>query len=170
MSAANFGRWQRRNTCDTVIRSVTLQTETLPTSRRSTISPDGRRDEDAAILPEAVDAALDPKGQKVALEGFGVIADLPDDVECPSVVEPEHLAEIPAAADKALDRGIGLVRSLGDIPRGQAKLFGLDHREHAPADDIGPAGLAAAYGDAERLLGDDIRQNNVRRFIRRGRS
>jgi hypothetical protein len=56
----------------------------------------------------------------MALEGFAVVADLFDDVESPAVVQLEHFAEIAFGTEESLHHGVGVLRLLVDILRGDS--------------------------------------------------
>src|SRR5512134_3010598 len=72
---------------------------------RSALS-DWRGIHDAALVPEAVQAALEAERLEVGVEALAVVADLLDDVVGPLVVDAEHLADVAARADDALDRRV----------------------------------------------------------------
>src|SRR3954468_1274091 len=132
-------------------------------------STDRRHVEQAALGPQAVVAALETERREIDVEAFGVVAHLLDDVIGPAVVEREHLAEVAARADEALDGGVGAPGLLVDVLRREAELLGLDHGEKRPLDDVEPAVVAMADCRAERFLGDELRQDDVLVGLRRAR-
>src|SRR3954470_14232968 len=82
-------------------------------------SPDWRRVHQAALIPQAVEAALEAQRLEVGVEALGIVADLLHDIERPLVVDAEHLADVAAGADEALDGGIGVSRLIIDIFTGK---------------------------------------------------
>src|SRR5687767_276667 len=125
------------------------------------LSANRRRVEDAALVPEPVQAALEAQRLQVGVEAFAVVADLAHDVEGPAIVERKHLAEVAGRADKTLDRWVGALRLLVDVLRAEAELLGLDHRAKLPFHHVDPAVVAVADGRLERLLRDDLRKDHV---------
>ncbi len=81
---------------------------------------DRRRVHQAALGPQVVQAAREAERLEVRVEALAVVADLLDDVECPAVVQAEHLAHVAGGADEALYRrilaGERLVDGLGRKP------------------------------------------------------
>src|SRR5204863_9966397 len=72
---------------------------------RSTAERDGSSDrrhvEQAALGPQAVEAAVGAERLEIGVETLGRVADLSYDAVGPAVVERHHLAEVAACADKA---------------------------------------------------------------------
>src|SRR5262245_50111932 len=91
-------------------------------------SPQGRHVHHAAVLPQPVDAALDAERLDVAFDALGVVADLLDDPVGPLGIEAEHGAEAIAFADEATYVRVVALECTIDGRRGQAELFGVDHR------------------------------------------
>eukprot|EP01026_Neomeris_dumetosa_P064533 TRINITY_DN6151_c0_g1_i2.p2 TRINITY_DN6151_c0_g1~~TRINITY_DN6151_c0_g1_i2.p2 ORF type:complete len:260 (+),score=23.37 TRINITY_DN6151_c0_g1_i2:269-1048(+) len=127
-------------------------------------STERRSVQDAALRPELVDAPRQLQRRvrtNIAVEGLAVIADALDDVIGELLVEPELLAEIRLLAEHPKHFRIGRAGHLVDIRLGDAKLFGDDHGVQRPADDIAELVVAMTGHRAERLLGDDLRQDHV---------
>src|SRR5581483_12519045 len=133
-------------------------------------SSDRRYVHQAAVVPQAVQAALEAERLEIGLEALAVVSDLLHDVVGPAVVERHHLADVAARADEALDGGVAAFCLLVDVLGGKAELLRLDHREERPLDDVEPAVVAMAHRGAERLLGDELGQDDVIVGLRRARS
>ena len=66
----------------------------------------------------------------------------------------------PLAPTKRWTAGLALAASLSMVFELRPSFLGLEHGEHGPLDDVEPAVVAGARR-AERLLGDDLRQDHV---------
>src|SRR5690349_760604 len=86
-----------------------------PTARGG--SSDRRRVEQPALVPQAVQPALEAERLEIGVEALGVVAHLSYDVVGPAVVERHHLADVAARADEALDRGVRALCPLVDVLR-----------------------------------------------------
>src|SRR5580704_15286977 len=99
-------------------------------------SAEGRREDEAAIAPQPVEAARQAERGRlphIALIDLAVIPDLLDDLIGPIGLEAELLAEIVADAQEALDLGIRRGGAhLVDIRGADAELLGGDHGRHGP--------------------------------------
>src|SRR6185295_7378677 len=143
------------------------QNRTRPTSLSYVLrsSADWRRILQPALAPEFVEAASEPERRllaDVAFEALAVIADLLDDVVGPVLREPSHLTHLVFDAEHAPDfRILGFPLHVVDVGLGDALLLGDQHDVERPADDVAPAVVAMADGRPERLLGDDLRQDDV---------
>src|SRR5262245_59868940 len=102
-------------------------------------SPQWRHVQDAAVLPQPVDAAFNAKRRDVAFDAFRVVADLLDDPVGPRRVETEHLAEAVTRADEPAHVRVVAVERPFDRHRSQPELLGVDHRIHRPPHDLEPA-------------------------------
>src|SRR5919106_5139318 len=60
-----------------------------------------------ALVPEAIESALEAERREVGVEALAVVAHLLDDVVGPLVVDAEHLADVACGADEALDVRVG---------------------------------------------------------------
>ncbi|ENN86993.1 hypothetical protein RHSP_13702 [Rhizobium freirei PRF 81] len=125
-----------------------------------------RRVLDAALVPKGVEAAGDLQRAAcadIAVEDFAVVTDTFDDVVGPVIGQAEVSADggTLLGAEEALDIRIWRALHLIDVLLRDAEFLGIDHRIGRPADDVEPLVVALADGRAERLLGDDLRQNDV---------
>src|SRR5262249_31594601 len=123
-----------------------------------------RRVLDAALGPEPVDAAADAELRArsyIALEYFAVVADLLDDAHHPVLGQAKLLAEIALDAQEAPDLGLVRLQCFVDVLGGYAELLGIDHDIERPFDDIEPLIVAMAHQRPERLLGNDLGQDDV---------
>src|ERR1043165_8192707 len=105
------------------------------TSRKSASkrSPNRRRVDQAALAPQRIDAALQPKrSADVAREARAGVPDLLDDLIGPVLLEAERPAVAGHDTQQALDRGIGALLHLVGVGRGDAALFRFDHGEDRP--------------------------------------
>src|SRR5467141_2120789 len=91
-----------------------------------------RRVHQSALVPQAVQAALEAERLEVRVEALAVIADLLHDLVGPPVVHAEQRAQVAARAGEALDRRARALRLRVDVPRAQAELLGLEHGEQRP--------------------------------------
>src|SRR6266404_3695852 len=123
----------------------------------------------SALVPQAVQAALEAERFEVRVEALAVVADLLHDLVGPLVVHAEQRAQVAARAGEALDRGVRAFRLRVDVPRAQAELLGLEHGEQRPLHDVEPAVVAVPHGGSQRLLGDDLGQDQVLVGFRRAR-
>src|ERR1039458_8069652 len=113
-------------------------------------SADRRRVLDAALVPQFVQTAVDFQRRvlpDIAFERLAVIADELDDADRPVLAQAQLLAVIAFGADETLDFRIGRFRHFIDIRLCDPQLFGVDHREQHPFDDVEPQiGRAARKG------------------------
>src|SRR5471032_576940 len=150
--------------------------------------PQGQGIHQAALVPQRIEAAREFEGRlrsDVALVAFGVVADLPDDVGSPGLVESERLAVARHDAKQELDAWVGRTKLVVDITVlignltgyalnirvfrfswraitfGNAQLFSFEHCEHRPPHDVEPGVVAAPDIGSERFLGDDLREDHV---------
>src|SRR5258708_30193889 len=117
----------------------------------------------AALGPQLVQTAVDLEDRAladVALVALAVVTDLLDDVVDPLLVDAERLAHAGGDAEDTLDRGIVALQHLVDVLGIDAVLLGLDHGVLGPTDDVGELVVAVAHRRAQRLLGDDLRQDD----------
>jgi len=56
-----------------------------------------------------------------------------------------------------------------NVLRVESQLLGLEHGEQRPLHDVEPAVVAVAHGGSQRLLGDDLGQDQVLVGLRRAR-
>src|SRR5207247_11199434 len=89
--------------------------------------PQRRSVHQSALVPQAVQAALEAERLEVGVEALAVIADLLHDLVGPLVVHAEERAQVAARADETLDRRVRAFRLRVDVPRVQAELLGLEH-------------------------------------------
>src|SRR5688572_878400 len=122
---------------------------------------DGRGIHQPALVPQAVQPALEAERLKVGVEALTVVAHLLDDVERPLIVDAEHLADVAARADEALNGRVGARGFLVDVLGADAHFLGFEHGEHRPLHDVEPAVVAVPHGRSERLFRDDFRQDDV---------
>src|SRR6188474_3533883 len=131
--------------------------------RSSKMLADRRRVLQAALRPQLVQAALDLEraaGADMLVEALAVVPDLLDDVVDPLLVDPERLAHARRDTEDALDRRVLALQHLVDVLRRDAIFLGLDHRVLRPAHDVGELVVAVPDHWPQRLLGDDLRQND----------
>src|SRR5476649_520309 len=117
----------------------------------------------AALAPQRVQATLDLERAAhadVALEALAVVTDLLDDVVDPLLVDAERLAHAGRDAEDALDRGILALHHFVDILRRDVVFLGLDHCVLRPAHDVAELVVAVPEGWCQRLLGDDLGQDD----------
>src|SRR5437879_6035166 len=93
----------------------------------------------SALVPQAVQAALEAERLEVGVEALAVIADLLHDLVGPLVVHAEERAQVAARADETLDRRVRAFRLRVDVTRVQAELLGLEHGEQRPLHQVDPA-------------------------------
>src|ERR1700730_7514251 len=111
-------------------------------------SPDRRGVLQAALGPQRVEAALDLERRAfadVALEHLAVVADVAHDAHHPVLGEPELFAVVALGADQLLDVGIFRLERCVDVLRRDARLFGVEHGEVHPFDDVEPLIVAVAH-------------------------
>src|SRR5688500_7897048 len=109
--------------CARAARGAASGSRAKRSSRRRAIStglPDGRRVHQPALVPQAVKPALEAEGLQVVVEALAVVTHLLDDIERPLVVDAEHLADVAARADEALDGGVLSSGLLVDVLRADA--------------------------------------------------
>src|SRR5947208_7326113 len=123
----------------------------------------------SALVPQAVQAALEAERLEVRVEALAVITDLLHDLVGPLVVHAEQRAQVAARAGEALDRRVRAFRLRVDVPRVQAELLGLEHGEQRPLHHVEPAVVAVPHGRSQRLLRDDLGQDYVLVGLRRAR-
>src|ERR1700722_2542459 len=126
--------------------------------------PDRRRVLDAAVDPQFVQSARDAELRfraEIALEYLAVVAGRFHRRDRPGRRKAQLFAEVAFGPDEAPD--LGLLRLQGVIDRlgADAELFGVDQGEVHPFDDIEPGHVILAYRWAERLLGDDVGEDDV---------
>src|SRR4051812_38329274 len=139
-----------------------------PKGRRRIVFGEGRSADrrgvlQAALGPQRVQATLDLERAAhadVAVEALAVVTDLLDDVVDPLLVDAERLAHARRRAEDALDGGIVALQHLVDVLGRDAVFLRLDHGVERPAHDVGELVVALAHRRTERLLGDDLRQDD----------
>src|SRR5262249_42610974 len=120
--------------------------------------------------PQRIEASGDLQRRAhayIALEHFAVVPDLLDDVVDPLLVDTQRLAHAGRYAKDALDGGVVALQHFVDILGGDAVLLGLELGVEGPAHDVAELVVAMAHHGAQRLLGDDFRQDDV--VVRVGR-
>ena len=120
----------------------------------------------AYIRPPLFQRLLTPRGRPsgvdVARPDLAVVADRLDGLDHPVLIEADGLAHARRGAEDALDVGVGGgLGHLFDVGLRDAVLLGLEQREHGPLDDVGPLLVALRHGWSQRLLGDDLGQDDV---------
>src|SRR5262245_24600906 len=123
-----------------------------------------RRVLDTVLAPELVQPSRYRQPgvrSEISLEHFTIVADERDGTHHPVSGEAKLLAIVAFAADESPDAGVLRFHSFFDSLRAHAKLLGIDHGEVRPLDDVEPLVIALANHRPQRLLGDDIRQNDV---------
>src|ERR1700679_3880257 len=126
--------------------------------------PDRRRILQAAVAPELVQAARNAERRfhpEVALEYFAVIAARLHRIDRPGRRESELFAEVAIGADEALH--VRLLRLQRAVDRGgtDAELLGVDQRKIGPFHDVEPGDVVSPHRWTERLLGDDVGENDI---------
>src|SRR5436190_7607198 len=145
-----------------VFLAPSLASGGLASNRPNRLLPDRRGILQAALGPQSVRATLDLERAAhadIAIEALAVVADLLDDGVDPFLVEAERLAHAGGDAEDALDGGVVALGHLVDVGRGDTVFLGLDHGVERPAHDVGELVVAVAHHRPERLLGDDLRQD-----------
>src|SRR3954453_15294878 len=132
---------------------------------RPTRSAERWCDQQPAVLPELVLPAREAEPRafaQVALEDLAVVSDLFDRLIGPVGREAVLLPEIIAHAEQALDLRYLALLHLVDIRLRDAEFFGGDQREEGPAHDVRPLTVVLAHNRADRLLRDDLGQDDMR--------
>lgn len=115
--------------------------------------------------PASVCATLQAHGgcrAEVAFEDFAVVAYGLEGSEEPSIVQCQRLADAWSCAQHTKRGGIGVRGPHGlDVGFCEFVFFGGNEGVADPADDGGPGGVVAAGGGGERILLQDIRQDEV---------
>lgn len=117
-----------------------------------------------AIGPQRIHAAFQAQRRilaNVVLEDLAVVADLLDRLVGKVGAETELLAHVAAGAQKALDRRLVALEHFIDVLRVDAHLLGLDQRIEHPLGDGEPLIIATAHHRAQRLLGNQLGQDDV---------
>src|ERR1700730_913010 len=102
----------------------------------------------------------------VAADPPAIVADMPHDPRRPVPGQAELLAERVLGTDQTLDIRLCGAQSSIDVCRRDAELFRRDHGEMRPLDDELPRIVALADCRCKRLLGDELRKDDM---IRHGR-
>src|SRR5262249_22528126 len=135
--------------------------------------PDRGRVHDAAHGPEMIQSARDAERRldaDVAVIDLGIVADVPEDAHDPILGEPDLLPVIPFGADEPLDVGLCRSERLVDGLRADARLLRVQHCEVRPFHDVEPLGVLLTDRGPERLLRDDLGQNDVVVRLGQGRA
>ena len=119
-------------------------------------------------MPPALQSWLRPRGifsfdsaADIALVDFAVIADVADDARGPVLGQAELLAVGAFGADQPHHVGLLRLQRLIDVLRGDAEFLGVDHRIERPFHDHHPVVVALPHHRRQRLLGDDVGQDDV---------
>src|SRR5262249_57467848 len=97
----------------------------------------------------------------VAVIDFAVVSDVANDAGGPILAEAQLLAISALGANKPHDIWfLGFERFI-DVPRANSELFAVDHRLERPFHYQQPLIILLTYDRCERLLRNDIRQNDV---------
>src|SRR6185437_3757608 len=132
---------------------------------RSRQSLESRREQQAALGPQFVGAALQLQRRAHADGAFvalAIVPDLLDDIVGPVVAEAHHVAELALDAQDAADLSVGrLSLHLVDVLGGDAERLRGDLRVQHPAHDQLPALVAPARHRPLRIVGDDLGQDLV---------
>ena len=78
-----------------------------------------------------------------------------------AMIDAEELNISSKTLDEAMKSTNPEIKRFVDILLGDIELFGVEHRKQRPLHDIEPLVVAMANHRAERLLGDDLGQNDV---------
>ena len=119
--------------------------------------------------PPSVHCAFRPRARPigvftdVGVEDFAVVATNSMMARIrPVSVQAEHLTQVALGAQQTVDfRVVRASSHFRHVGRGDAQFFCCDQRVQGPANDVAPLVVAMTDKRAERLFGDDFRQNNV---------
>ena len=100
----------------------------------------------------------------VTFEDFTVVTNGGNGANGPLLIKPDHGTEVTLGANDTIDIRVisGRCGELIDITLVDTQLFRGDQRLKNPTGYVGPLIVALAYCRPERLLGNNLRENDVR--------